>query len=107
MSRGAALARVGGLAAVLASLIAALALSGSLSPERVRDWVDGFGAAGPVVFICLSALLTVALFPGPLLAGASGLLFGTALGTPISIAAATLGASLAFSLSRCTRVCSR
>ena len=66
----------------------------------MRDWVDGFGAAGPVVFICLSALLTVALFPGPLLAGASGLLFGTALGTPISIAAATLGASLAFSLSR-------
>jgi uncharacterized membrane protein YdjX (TVP38/TMEM64 family) len=100
MSRGAALARVGGLAALLVSLVAALALSGSLSPERVRDWVDGFGAAGPVVFICLSALLTVALFPGPLLAGASGLLFGTALGTPISIAAATLGASLAFSLSR-------
>jgi uncharacterized membrane protein YdjX (TVP38/TMEM64 family) len=100
MSRGAALARVGGLAALLASLLAVLALSGSLSPERVRDWVEGFGAAGPIVFICLSALLTVALFPGPLLAGASGLLFGTALGTPISIAAATLGASLAFSLSR-------
>jgi len=100
MSRGAALARVGGLAALLVSLVAVLALSGSLSAERVRDWVDGFGAAGPVVFICLSALLTVALFPGPLLAGASGLLFGTALGTPISIAAATLGASLAFSLSR-------
>ena len=34
----------------------------------------------------------LALFPGPLLAGASGLLFGTALGTPVSIAAATLGA---------------
>jgi uncharacterized membrane protein YdjX (TVP38/TMEM64 family) len=100
MSRGAALARVGGLAALLASLLAVLALSGSLSPERVRDWVEGFGAAGPIVFICLSALLTVALFPGPLLAGASGLLFGTALGTPISIAAAKLGASLAFSLSR-------
>ena len=34
----------------------------------------------------------LALFPGPLLAGASGLLFGTALGTPVSIVAATLGA---------------
>jgi uncharacterized membrane protein YdjX (TVP38/TMEM64 family) len=42
----------------------------------------------------------VALFPGPLLAGASGLLFGTALGTPVSIVAATTGATLAFSLSR-------
>jgi uncharacterized membrane protein YdjX (TVP38/TMEM64 family) len=40
------------------------------------------------------------MFPGPLLAGASGLLFGTALGTPISIVAATTGASLAFVVSR-------
>jgi uncharacterized membrane protein YdjX (TVP38/TMEM64 family) len=77
-----------------------VALSGSLSAERVRDWVDGYGAAGPLVFIALSALLTVCLFPGPLLAGASGLLFGTALGTPVSIVAATLGATLAFSVSR-------
>jgi uncharacterized membrane protein YdjX (TVP38/TMEM64 family) len=52
------------------------------------------------VFILLSALLTCALFPGPLLAGASGLLFGTALGTPVSITAATLGAVLAFSIAR-------
>jgi uncharacterized membrane protein YdjX (TVP38/TMEM64 family) len=100
MSRRAARLRLGALAGVLATVVAVLTLTGSLSPERVRDWVDGFGAAGPIVFICLSALLTVALFPGPLLAGASGLLFGTALGTPVSIAAATLGASLAFSLSR-------
>jgi uncharacterized membrane protein YdjX (TVP38/TMEM64 family) len=42
----------------------------------------------------------VCLFPGPLLAGASGLLFGTWLGTPISIVAATLGAVLAFVLAR-------
>lgn len=52
------------------------------------------------MFIAVSALLTVVLFPGPLLAGASGLLFGTALGTPVSIVAATLGATLAFSLAR-------
>jgi uncharacterized membrane protein YdjX (TVP38/TMEM64 family) len=55
---------------------------------------------GPVAFIALSSLLTVCLFPGPLLAGASGLLFGTALGTPISIVSATLGATLAFVLAR-------
>src|SRR5439155_12955572 len=42
----------------------------------------------------------VVLFPGPLLSGASGLLFGTALGTPVSIVAATTGASLAFAVSR-------
>lgn len=66
----------------------------------MRDWVSGYGAAGPLVFIVVSSALTVVLFPGPLLSGASGLLFGTALGTPVSIVAATTGASLAFALSR-------
>ncbi|MEP6954617.1 MAG: VTT domain-containing protein, partial [Solirubrobacteraceae bacterium] len=42
----------------------------------------------------------VVLFPGPLLAGASGLLFGTALGFPVTLVSAVLGACLAFSLSR-------
>jgi uncharacterized membrane protein YdjX (TVP38/TMEM64 family) len=77
-----------------------VATSGNLSAQRVREWVDGYGVAGPLVFVVVSSALTVALFPGPLLAGASGLLFGTALGTPISIVSATLGAVLAFSLSR-------
>jgi uncharacterized membrane protein YdjX (TVP38/TMEM64 family) len=74
--------------------------SGKLSAQRVQDWVDGYGVAGPLVFIVVSAALTPALFPGPLLAGASGLLFGTWLGTPISIISATLGAVLAFGLAR-------
>ena len=74
--------------------------AGRPSAEGVRDWVDGAGAWAPLVFVLVSAALTCALFPGPLLAGASGLLFGTALGTPVSIAAATLGAVLAFALAR-------
>jgi uncharacterized membrane protein YdjX (TVP38/TMEM64 family) len=78
----------------------AVASSGSLSADRVRDAIDGFGIAGPLVFIAVSAALTPALFPGPLLAGASGLLFGTWLGTPIAIVSATLGAVLAFSIAR-------
>ena len=40
------------------------------------------------------------MFPGPLLAGASGLLFGTALGFPVTLASAVLGASIAFTISR-------
>jgi len=100
VSRRAALLRLGLLVALLAACILVLASTGSLSSRRVRDWVDGYGAAGPLVFIALSALLTVVLFPGPLLAGASGLLFGTALGFPVALTAAVLGASLAFALSR-------
>jgi uncharacterized membrane protein YdjX (TVP38/TMEM64 family) len=88
------------LAAVLLAFLLFFLLSGSISAHRVRDRMDGFGVAGPLVFIVISSALTVVLFPGPVLSGASGLLFGTALGTPVSIVAATLGASLAFSVSR-------
>lgn len=107
MSRRAAQLRLVTLAAALAAVVVALALTGSLSADRVRDWIDhpfGWqeapGVAGPLVFVAVSSLLTVVLFPGPILAGASGLLFGTALGTPISVLSATLGAVLAFSVSR-------
>jgi uncharacterized membrane protein YdjX (TVP38/TMEM64 family) len=92
--------RLGALAAgVFAALLIVAALSG-FSAQRVHDWVDGFGVAAPVVFIVVSASLTCALFPGPVLAGASGLLFGTALGFPVALTAATLGASCAFLISR-------
>jgi uncharacterized membrane protein YdjX (TVP38/TMEM64 family) len=100
VTRGAAGLRLAALAGALALFVAILALSGSLSAAKVRDGVDGYGAAGPLVFIAVSATLTVVLFPGPVLAGASGLLFGTALGTPVSIVSATLGATLAFSIAR-------
>jgi uncharacterized membrane protein YdjX (TVP38/TMEM64 family) len=92
--------RVLTLALLVGAAFLVVALSGSLSADGVRNRVDGLGGAGPLLFIPISACLTVALFPGPLLAGASGLLFGTALGTPVSIASATLGATLAFGLSR-------
>ncbi|MBI5103871.1 MAG: TVP38/TMEM64 family protein [Solirubrobacterales bacterium] len=100
MQRRAAILRLVTLAAFVGAAVALIALSGSLSADKVRDRVDGFGAAGPLVFIAVSSLLTVACFPGPLLAGASGLLFGTALGTPVSIVSATLGATLAFCVAR-------
>jgi uncharacterized membrane protein YdjX (TVP38/TMEM64 family) len=92
--------RLAALAAALLTFLLVFALTGSLSPQRVRGWIDGYGVAGPLVFIAVSSLLTVVLFPGPLLSGASGLMFGTALGTPVSIVAATTGAALAFALSR-------
>ena len=100
MTRGAAFLRVGSLATAVVVVFAFVASSGSLSSDRVRDAIDPLGIAAVPAFIVVSALLTCALFPGPLLAGASGLLFGTALGTPVSITAATLGAVLAFSIAR-------
>jgi len=66
----------------------------------VRDWADSIGPLAPLLFIAVSASLTTLMFPGPLLAGASGLLFGVALGFPVSLASAVLGACLAFLISR-------
>lgn len=88
------------LAALVGALFLALALTGGFSSERVQDTVEGAGLLAPIAFVVVSAALTVGLFPGTLLAGASGLLFGTALGTPVAIAAATLGACVAFAISR-------
>ena len=84
----------------MASAFAILAVSGSLSTDQVEEWVDSMGWGGPLVFIALSSLLTVVCFPGPLLAGACGLLFGTAVGTPTALVASTLGATLACALGR-------
>jgi uncharacterized membrane protein YdjX (TVP38/TMEM64 family) len=100
VSRRTAALRLGGLAVALVTFVLVLALSGSISASKVRSWIDGYGVAAPLVFIAVSASLTVVLFPGPVLAAASGLLFGTALGTPVSICSATLGATIAFSISR-------
>ena len=103
----AALVRLAALGIAVAVAIAVVLLVVQPTPGAVRswvgdvrDWADGLGPLAPLVFIAVSACLTPLMFPGPLLAGASGLLFGTALGFPVSLAAATLGASCAFLISR-------
>lgn len=95
-----AVLRLGGLGLFVVVLFVVAASVFGLSSEGVRDAVDGVGPLAPLVFIAFSAALTVACVPGPLLAGAAGLLFGTALGTPTAIVSATLGATLAAGISR-------
>ncbi|UTI64208.1 TVP38/TMEM64 family protein [Paraconexibacter antarcticus] len=92
--------RILSLTAFVAACIVVLALSGAISVHRVRDAAEGHGVLGPLLFIAASSLLTVAFFPGPILSGAAGLVFGTALGFPVSLVSAVLGASLAFALAR-------
>lgn len=66
----------------------------------MRDWVEPLGAAAPPAYVVLSAVLGAALVPGPLLAATSGLLFGAALGTAVTIAASTLSAILSLVVGR-------
>jgi uncharacterized membrane protein YdjX (TVP38/TMEM64 family) len=92
--------RLGALTVTIVAVFAIILLTTSLSSEHIKEWMDGYGAAGPIVFVALSAALGCVFVPGPLLAGAAGLLFGTAAGTPLAVLSATLTAVIAFSISR-------
>ena len=67
---------------------------------RLRTWIGSLGPLGPVVFTIVYAAATVAALPGSVLSVAAGALFGPVLGVVTVIVAATLGASLAFLVSR-------
>jgi uncharacterized membrane protein YdjX (TVP38/TMEM64 family) len=81
------------MAAGLAALFAAMALWRPVSEEDLRGWLDPLGWTAIPAFWVVSGLLGAALVPGPILAGASGLLFGTWPGF-----AATLGATVVTTL---------
>lgn len=95
-----AILRLLALAAGVGAAFAVVALSGGLSSGRVRHAVQGWGWLAPLAYVAISAPLTVACFPGPVLAAASGVLFGAALGTPTAIVAATVGGCAAFLVAR-------
>jgi len=84
-----------GLIIVLARVFEADQYLGSL-----RDWIDGLGSWGPVVFILIYAVAVVAAIPGVALTVIAGALFGSAIGIVVVSIAATLGASLAFLVAR-------
>ena len=87
---------------IVAAGLAALALSGvAPSSDELRDWGDDLGAAGPLLWPLVFALVNFVV-PWPILAGATGAVFGTAAGTPIALAGVLLAATLQFALARTT-----
>lgn len=65
----------------------------------LRDWVAGLGWLGVAAFAAAYAGAVVLLAPGALLTIAAGFAYGF-WGLPIAVAAATVGASLAFLVAR-------
>ncbi|GAB4342769.1 MAG: hypothetical protein Kow0099_20580 [Candidatus Abyssubacteria bacterium] len=88
------------LAAIIAMIIVARLLGLGERVGDLRRWIDSLGAWGPAVFILLYAVAVVAALPGSALTLAAGALFGSVLGVIVVSVAATLGASLAFLISR-------
>lgn len=85
---------------LLAAVGAAVALREHFDAAALQAWVEGAGTAGPLVFMALYALATVLFLPGSVLTLAGGALFGPVWGTLWNLTGATLGASLAFLISR-------
>lgn len=80
--------------AAVGVVFAVAALTGSLpTPDEARDWGEGLGDFAYVAFVPLFVLVNFVV-AWPILAGAAGLLFGTAAGTPLALAGVT-GAALA------------
>jgi uncharacterized membrane protein YdjX (TVP38/TMEM64 family) len=93
--------RVAAFVVAIGSVAIAGALTGGLpNSEEVRDFGESLGWAAVLLWIPVTALLNSMFVPGPILAGAAGLLFGTALGTPLAIAGGVGSALLQMAISR-------
>ena len=92
------------VALLLALLVARVTgVAGYISLDglnSLRDWINGFGAGAPVVFIAIYVVATVAFLPGAPLSLLAGLVFGAVWGTLWTVIGATLGATLAFLMGR-------
>jgi uncharacterized membrane protein YdjX (TVP38/TMEM64 family) len=90
------------LAALVPVLLAAIAAGFLLphSPSQLRDLVLAAGVTAPAIVLAAWVVLTPALFPGTLLAAASGMAFGTVGGTALALGGAVLGGLAAFTLAR-------
>lgn len=71
-----------------------------LSPDEVRAWIAPLGAGAAPAYAAIATLLGLLLVPGPLLAGVSGLLFGPAVGTAVTMTAAVSSAVLSLLIGR-------
>jgi uncharacterized membrane protein YdjX (TVP38/TMEM64 family) len=88
-SRRAAVRRLIVYGVLLATVFAVVAITGWLpSADEARDWGNDLGAFIYVAFVPLFVICNFAI-TWPILAGAAGLLFGTAVGTPLALAGVT------------------
>ena len=92
-SRRAAFLRLGAFALFLAIVFAVFSATGSTpsSADEVRDWGEDSGALGAILFVPAFVLVNFVV-AWPILVAAAGLLFGTAGGFPLALAAITCAA---------------
>jgi uncharacterized membrane protein YdjX (TVP38/TMEM64 family) len=98
MSRNNLVRIVIGVVALVALFFIGRELGGYV--PQFAAWVEGLGLWGPLVFIAGYAVATVAFVPGSLLTLGAGAIFGLLQGVVYVFIAASIGATLAFLVSR-------
>jgi len=94
---------VGLIAVALVAMARALGLADLIRLDNVahlREWIDGFGAWAPAVFVGGYVVAVVAFVPALPLTILGGLVFGPIEGIVYSSIASTAGAALAFLIAR-------
>lgn len=95
-----ALIRLAALVVLLVAALVGYAVLGAPGPDRVQTSIQSAGPVAPLLFVLVYAVLTVLMFPGSVLTVAAGVVFGTALGTTLSVLGASLGAAGAYLVGR-------
>ena len=89
---------------LLVSLVVAVALAvlnrNSFDAHALETWITEAGPAAPLLFMLIYAIAAVLFLPGSVITLAGGALFGPVLGTFYNLTGATIGATLAFLVSR-------
>ncbi|AZR72151.1 hypothetical protein BBF96_01325 [Anoxybacter fermentans] len=68
--------------------------------RAIKEWIDGFGVWGPVVYILVYIACCLFFLPGLPITIVGGLVFGSIWGTIYVSIGSTIGASLAFLIAR-------
>ena len=85
---------------IVAGAVVALSVTGNLpSSERIREFGQELGPAAPFMWPFLFGVVNF-LVPWPILAGATGLLFGTTAGTGLALLGVLVAAALQFGAAR-------
>lgn len=85
---------------LLAGVVLAVLYRDHFDAQALATWTEEAGPAAPLLFILIYAVATVLFLPGSVITLAGGALFGPVFGTFYNLTGATLGATLAFLVSR-------
>lgn len=90
--------------ALVSAIVMLLALARALHLEtklgQLDEWIKSLGALGPLAFVLIYVVATVAMIPGTVLTAGAGVLFGSVLGVVCVSIASTVGASVCFLIAR-------